>query len=1076
MKPHRLIVASAGSGKTHQLTRHFIEIVADGVGRDDGGVVERILAATFTRAAAGEIAQRILFRLAKAAVDAEERRRLCEELGNGEMSDEDCIKLLKTLVRRLNRLRICTLDSFLVRSAQCFAPELGLAFPWTILDDQADRLLRLEAIDALLADAARSREHFDAMLSLLIQLNQSRFPLQVRERLAEHFAQTYELLQAGPASAWEAIRPDEKKILSDAALADLIAKLPARIDPHLPRTQRGAPAAHWSRAVDHIRACASVGDWESLAEVTLVGRILAGEAEFARFPITDGIITTLRPLIDHAGASLLAILRDRNLSTRDLLLKFDQHYRLAKARRSAYRFDDFTSLLIDAGIVRPDVLSDFYYRLDGRIDHILLDEFQDTSIGQWKLMEPLVDEVLAGEGAARGDGGSRSFFCVGDIKQTLYGWRNAEPKLLKELTKRWSQLDPEPLVESRRSAPVIIDTINRVFGDLPANPALPAGDEHLRAAADEWHGWFTEHSTVHKDLNGFVRLLTCEDGATPTEKTHNAIRFAAERAAALHHAMPGREIAILLRRKRFINQIIFALTHRHYVECSGEGGSPLIDDPVVCTALSMLQLIEHPSDSAARYHVGTSPLGAALGLSEDADRSAVLRLTGSIRRELMDRGLPAVLNSWLARCAADCGPRNMRRFKQLIELAAQYPYDGGDLGTFVQYVREKRVEDVTSARIRVMTIHASKGRQFDAVILPDLDGDLVPTHASVLIERDELLEPATCITTSPSKAVRQFEPRLVEMEMAWKTRQAVEELCALYVAMTRAKQGLELIIHPRREPKSGVATLPKSAAGVICGALLGIAPTESKKEIWSHESSAIPSPPPLKDEAPATPQPLQVRIARPDGMSRIRPEVSPSSLEGGGYIDLKGALDFASDRSRDRGSVVHRCFQQVLWLDDMPPTDDALRSALGDAVGAAELPKVLSEFRAACRKRNVAATLSRSSYQSRNGDTLDIWRERPFIVRDTSDARAGDVMLRGQFDRVILTRRDGKVLSAELIDFKSDRIGKDRARVRKLTEHYAPQIHAYRRALSILTGLDQSAISSKLLFIDADELVEVPAK
>ena len=1068
MKRHNLIVASAGSGKTHQLTRHFIEVLHDGMKRDDGAVVERVLAATFTRAAAGEIAQRILLRLAKAAVDPQERRNLCEEIGGGKLSDEDCTKMLQTLVRRLNRLHICTLDSFLVRSAQCFAPELGLAFPWTILDDQADRLLRLEATDAILTDAARARGSFNAMVELLIQLNQSRLPMRVRERLVDHFADTYALLQAGPMSAWEAIAPDTDNILPPASLNKLLAALPTRIEPHLPLTKKGDPAKRWLSAVAQICDAAVKNDWIALANVTLVCRILENVGEYDGRSIPDKAVQFLRPLIDHAGASLLWILRDRNLSTRDLLTKFDHHYRLAKARRSAYRFDDFTSLLVDAGVVRPDVLSDFYYRLDGRIDHILLDEFQDTSIPQWKLMEPLVDEVLSGEGAERGDGGTRSFFCVGDIKQTLYGWRNAEPKLLEELTKRWTQLNPQPLVESRRSSAVIIETVNRVFSDLPGNPALPATEEHLRAAADQWHGWFKEHSTVLKDLSGFVRLMTCQAGATPTETTQNAIRLAAERAAALHRAMPGKEIAILLRRKKFINQIIFQLSHRLGVECSGEGGSPLIDDPAVCAALSMLQLIEHPSDTAACYHVATSPLGAALKLASDADRTTVLKLTAPMRRELMDRGLPAVLNTWLGKCAADCGIRNIRRFKQLIELAAQYPYDGGDLGTFVQYVREKRVEDVTSARVRVMTIHASKGRQFDAVILPDLDFDLVSSHPSVLIGRDHLLQPANCITTAPPKAVRQFDSRLVQMESAWKTRQAVEELCALYVAMTRAKQGLEMIVHPRKTRSDGSAGLPKSAAGVICGALIGVPPTDAEKEIWSHEDSEMPAPQDAQQEVAPTPQPLRVKVIVSSEPSRIRAQVTPSSLEGGGIINLKSKLSFDAGRSLDRGGLLHRCFQQVLWLDDGMVSDQALREALAD-IPASELAPILRDFRSACSKPNILSRLSQSAYRA-DGVTLDVWRERRFFVKDTVENR--EVILSGQFDRVVLTRLDGKIVAAELIDFKSDHIRPGHS-IHDLATHYLPQVRAYRRALSRMTGLDQAAITANLLFIDADEIVEV---
>ena len=1062
MKAHQLIVASAGSGKTHQLTRHFIEILLDGQRRDDPAVVERILAATFTRAAAGEISQRILVRLSEAIIEPEKRHQLVEE----PVTDDDCIKLLQSLVRRMNRLRICTLDSFLVRSAQCFAPELGLSFPWTILDDQANRLLCLEATDAILAEAARTPQGFAAMKDLLIQLNSGRLPTQVRERLVDHFDQTYALLGAGPGSAWDAIAPDEDNIIAPDALSEIAAALAARLAPHIAQTKSGQPRTHWVNAANSIVDCATRGDWKSFACITLIGRILEQNAEFDRCEISTGLAEILQPLIDHAGASLLSVLRDRNRSTRDLLLKFDHHYRFAKARRSAYRFDDFTSLLIDAGVVQPDLLGDFYYRLDGRIDHILLDEFQDTSIAQWRLMEPLVDEIMSGEGAERGDGRSRSFFCVGDVKQTLYSWRNAEPRLLHELTQRWKQLKPQPLVESRRSSPVVIGTVNRIFTDLISNPAIT--EPHLRAAAEEWDGWFEEHDTHLKDLPGFARLLTCEIGDTPTETAQNAIRFAADRAAALHRAMPDKQIAILLRRKRFINQIIFRLSHHHRIECSGEGGSPLIDDPAVCAALSMLQLIEHPADTAALYHVGHSPLGRALKLAPDAPRDAVLNLTKSLRGDIIDRGIPVVLNGWLRDCAAHCDERNVRRFRQLIELAAQYPYDGGDLSTFVQYVRAKRVEDVTAARVRVMTIHASKGRQFAAVILPDLDGDLVPSHANMLIDREHLLEPATCITSAGDKIVRQFNPRLAKMEQAWKTRQAVEELCTLYVGMTRAEVGLEMIVHPRPPLKDGTIKLPKSPAGVVCAALLGAATGDSNDLVWEHDDSIAVSAVASSSEKTEAPAPLAVHIA-PAKRSRVRPQATPSSLEGGGHVDLHKTLDFAADRGRDRGRLMHRCFQHVEWLDNAP-ADQSLREALVD-VSDAEIAALLRDFRSACKKPNLAALLARTAYKTQNGDTLAIWRERPFYVRDT-DSAGREVILNGIFDRVVVIMRNNKPLAAELIDFKTDSLTGD-GRIDELKKYYKPQIDAYRRALAKLTGLAPSQITSKLMFLSNDVIVNI---
>src|SRR6185437_10815505 len=249
------------------------------------------------------------------------------------------------------------------------------------------------------------------------------------------------------------------------------------------------------------------------------------------------------------------------------------------------------------------------FRLDGKIDHILLDEFQDTSVPQWKLIEPLVEEIMSGgEGSA---GGERTFFCVGDIKQTLYGWRNAEPELLNNLKAHWTNLEQQHLLVSQRSAPVIIDTVNQIFGAIGRNPVLTHSDEehaYLTEAGEVWAGWFKEHETVHERAPGFCRLITCDDGECAADKQLSALKVAADRVGELHAANPNAEIAVLVRRKRFIAPLLARLRQRN-IAASGEGGSSLADDIAVLAMLSLLHLIDHPSDTAAVFHVATSPLG-----------------------------------------------------------------------------------------------------------------------------------------------------------------------------------------------------------------------------------------------------------------------------------------------------------------------------------------------------------------------------------------------------------------------------------------------------------------------------------
>ncbi|MFM8728372.1 MAG: UvrD-helicase domain-containing protein, partial [Planctomycetaceae bacterium] len=142
---NELIRASAGSGKTYQLSSHFLRRLFQGQRPDS------ILATTFTRKAAGEILGRVLLRLAEAALSEEQAAQLQAALNAGTISRAIALKMLADLTRSLHRLRICTLDSFFQQAARGLTLELGLTPGWTIVDPHDDARLREQAIDAVLA-------------------------------------------------------------------------------------------------------------------------------------------------------------------------------------------------------------------------------------------------------------------------------------------------------------------------------------------------------------------------------------------------------------------------------------------------------------------------------------------------------------------------------------------------------------------------------------------------------------------------------------------------------------------------------------------------------------------------------------------------------------------------------------------------------------------------------------------------------------------------------------------------------------------------------------------------------------
>jgi ATP-dependent exoDNAse (exonuclease V) beta subunit len=203
---------------------------------------------------------------------------------------------------------------------------------------------------------------------------------------------------------------------------------------------------------------------------------------------------------------------------------------------------------------------------------------------------------------------------------------------------------------------------------------------------------------------------------------------------------------------------------------------------------------------------------------------------------------------------------------------------------------------------------------------------------------------------------------------------------------------------------------------------------------------------------------------------------SPSGLEGGTLVDLKQRMRLDAGVALLRGTVVHAWFEQIEWLDDGEPSDEALRAAaLSAGASPGDVACWLPQFHEMLGKPDIRAALVRGAYQSlaafeANSDilkalagaryTLRVLRERSFAVRD------GDAILTGAIDRLVLLEHEGRPLAADLIDFKTDLVAPDdRGAVQAIVEHYHPQVEAYRRAVARFSGLSPDRIAARLLFV-----------
>lgn len=1046
--PRELVLASAGSGKTYRLSNRIIQLLALGVAPGE------ILASTFTRKAAGEILERVLVRLAKGAVE----KKAAEELGahaHSTLSDPaQCRRLLARVVEQLHEVNVGTLDAFFVRVARTFFQELGLAPGWTIADRPLEDRLRTEAVLAALEGAEPG--HAAQLIRLFNRGNATR---QVHDSLS---ATLYDLLrlrrQADPSAGdpWHADfgneADEEPESLAEQA-RDLAHRIRALA---VPTTQKGDEVKSWAKAREASARALEKGDWNSLFEKGIGAKILEGSDEFDRKPIPGEFADLFLEAQQLGRRTLAGPVRQQMEAMGQVARLLDEAFARVQRQTGAYRFEDITHLLGGPGAAAGR--GDLDYRLDQQVRHLLLDEFQDTSLEQWRALEPLAGELLSGHL------GERAGVIVADPKQSIYGWRGARPELVHAVGRTYG-LTEETLAQSWRSSGVVLEFVADVFRSLPTNPVvegIPDGPDVAR----EWMKDFTALEAA-KDLPGHVRIHEGPAVSGQGAVQADLLRHAAGIVRELHVAMPDRTIGVLVRQNKVLSYLMAELGSQG-VPASGEGGSPLTDTPPVNAILSLVQLADHPGHHAARYHVARTPMGALVEFPDWTDDAAARKLSTVVRRALVLKGYGPTLAGWVEGLAPRCDRRQVQRLLQLVELGHRWderstlrPAD------FIRYVNDEVVEDPSSARVQVMTIHKAKGLEFDVVVLPELYASLTPKARGMAFPlRDPGTGRIVKVYPSMSKKLLAYFPEVVEARQQGRSAELRDALSVLYVALTRARYALHLVVPPEQGSAKSAARLVRHALQGAPDGLLDRGDSAWHLRVGAAPMEQLVTAPTPRPE-PRTPP---LRVPAP-GPGRNLPRRSPSSMEGRDTVDLAFHLRLDAGPALRRGDIVHAWCEAMTWLDDGIPDDVELstlaRRAAPD-MRERDSAALAVDFRRWMAAPEVGGLLRRSAYPAAPGDRLVVETERPFA------RRVGDEIQEGFIDRLVLISRAGKITAAHVLDFKTDDVAPDdEGRLRERTERYRPQMHAYRAVVAEQYALPLDEVRGTLLFLAAGRAVEL---
>ncbi len=1066
---HQAISASAGSGKTFRLSHRYIRLLADGVPPD------RICALTFSRKAAGEIFDSIVEYLCKASAESKQATQTAANIARTDFKQADFVSLLRTFLDNLHRMHISTLDSFMIAVVRTFPAELGIPGEFQVMDSDGAQAADIREqilsriFDPQVAAGNVQRQFFEAFKQATFGKEEKNLGNQlnrfIEDNREHYFLASGTDLWGHPAAmglsdcAWLDSSVDAEESAGELMTAVQASAAPDAVTERFETFADTAAAFHigapWPDDLNYLfpRLASAREGLEQGTAAVKIGR--------AMFELSPEACAAALALVNHIIRCEVATALTHTAGLHRVLALYEEHYDNHLRQTGQMTFTDAQMLLTAANnatggaLISRDATSEgklyIDYRLDCQLDHWLLDEFQDTSDLQWAVLRNLADEILQ-------DGtGSRSFFYVGDVKQAIYAWRGGNARLFGRILDHYGErIERVPMNVSYRSCPAIIDTVNAIFSEVSEEHGLRAN------AATAWQRIWEHHESadILKKTTGYATLI--EPAEPEGSRFGDGDRYDAV-AAILNEIEPiqrGLDVAVLV----MSNRAGYALVDHLRRACPGmpvvhEGNTTIVDNPVVALLLSLLQVASHPGDTFAWQHVQMSPLREHASVKAGAGALAL-----EVTTLVQTHGFQAAIRHWgrmlSEQHALDAFGHG--RLEDLVEAAASFDETGSrDIDAFLRFAYAHQVKEQTAARaVRVMTVHQAKGLGFDVVIFPDLQGRSMTTAGALNMTTatDAATEQPLWVLDMPRRAVSINTPVLSDQVAHIDDDTCFNALCALYVALTRAKRALYIVTHkPGKTSKSqnaaafvkhrltGEANPDLGEAVTLAGYDCAVLHEEGQRDWFTQHgrveaAEEAPSPPPLPEDYGE----------RPSARARLE-RVEPSTEK---EVVTSAALLFKTEMREvlDFGSAIHALFEAVEWTEDLDAeaviAEWESRSADNEAVKR----DVCKQFREAVILPSVQDALARPEGE------VELWREKSFeIVLENQ-------WVSGQFDRVTIIRdANGRATSATILDYKSNRIDQP-AQFKETTEEYRPQLELYGRALSHILKLPESAIIKQLLF------------
>ncbi len=1126
------VAANAGTGKTHVLVTRVLRLLLAGTRP------EKILCLTFTKAAAAEMSKRVFARLAEWVTLADDDlARVLEKVIGREASSEEKARartLFAAAVETPGGFKVQTIHAFCERLLQRFPLEAGVTPGFNILEENLARSLRREAIDEVLAEATRNTASplGKALRTAIAYATGDRFDdivseaLDARDWLAlekgDETRRGYCEALAVPSSATsDSLARDLTEVMTEASLIALrnITAAGSAAEVAMSRDlAQAASAGASAQRVDALRRVFLKVDGTPRARLLTNGTAAEHPGEEARLRSAQSRFFDLYQQriglrVVEATIALLTIARAAQAA-----------YTAGKARRAALDYDDLierTKELLDSGGAAEWVL----YKLDSGLEHILVDESQDTSPAQWQIVEALAREFFSGSGTHEG---VRTLFAVGDEKQSIYSFQGAAPEkfgakggefkaLAESSGLGWSDIT---LDMSWRSTEPVLSAVDRLF----AGATVPGvtGVRHTvkrLGQAGVVELWPVEHHEPAAPAD--IWSADEEDAAAAPPAVRLAERIAdtikgwlARKETLLSEGRPitPGDILILVRKRQpFAAPMVAALKARD-IAVAGADRITLLEQIAVQDLMALGDFLTLPEDDLALAAVLKSPI---FGLDDDDLLVLAPGRKGTLWKALLDGAelkpryaeAAETLKRW--RRAADyappfeffaslldgggvrakllsrLGPDAADAIDEFLNLALTHD-DGAppSLTGFLHWLREgsreiKRDMEHGREEVRVMTVHGAKGLEAPIVFLPDTCGAASagrPRAGTMALAGPSPFPGVEAPLVWTIKDAGQL-PAIQAAKAALSESEREEHNRLLYVAMTRARDRLYVAGFagkngPMRGSwyeliEQGLLSALEDALGDDGRPVLRRACSQSAKtEPPSRAVGARQAAAPLPDWA-KRPAPREAQLSIPLAPSRLAPYEQDDAGEPRPKEPKRDPLAEPAPRAPSG------------------PGGDAkfLRGTITHAL-LEHLPRLAPERRPAVAKALVEAkgcVLTPGQRASIVEETLAVLSNPTFAPIFAAESRAEvpiaallprpigsgpPLKLTGQIDR--LAELDGEVM---IVDFKTNRVAPRRAA--DVAEVYLLQLAAYRLAVSeIYPG---KRVRAALLWTDGPKIMEIPA-